>query len=307
MKNEIRRQLRMLAKKILENDNQKADELSEIKEIALQIYNQTTVLEFLENQTETSLPQTSESGSESESESELAEISTTQQNEEKTVFKDERSSIEIEEVEEVEEIEEIENVEEVEKDPEKDDLQEKEDSTEEIKEFSENSDEVLKEKTPVFKAAMNELEKFAAEFQHMPEFERLIPKEKKAKEEKEEKEEKEQTSVQNQKPAPEKENVFTSEAQPLQKRYEGQKPKSLNDSIHRGLTIGLNDRLAFINHLFEGHTEDYTRVLSQINTLNSFEEAKYFIENQVKPDYKNWENKEEISGRFMVIIEKTFQ
>lgn len=282
MKNEIRRQLRMLAKKILENDNQKADELSEIKEFALQIYNQTTVLEFLENQTETSLPQASES----ESESEQTEIPTTQQNEEKTVFKDEMTSIEVEKVEEVE------------KDPGKDDLQEKREPTEEIKEFSENSDEVSQEKTPVFKAAMNELEKFAAEFQYMPEFERLIPKEEKAKEE---------TSVQNQKPAPEKENVFTSEAQPLQKRYEGQKPKSLNDSIHRGLTIGLNDRLAFINHLFEGHTEDYTRVLSQINTLNSFEEAKHFIENQVKPDYKNWENKEEISGRFMVIIEKTFQ
>ncbi|HBC02733.1 MAG TPA: hypothetical protein DC015_00695, partial [Aequorivita sp.] len=82
--------------------------------------------------------------------------------------------------------------------------------------------------------------------------------------------------------------------------------RSINDTLNKGLNIGLNDRLAFIKHLFEGQTEDYTRVLSQINTMESFEEAQRFIKGNVKPDYNHWLDKEEYSERFMNIIEKRF-
>ena len=33
--------------------------------------------------------------------------------------------------------------------------------------------------------------------------------------------------------------------------------KSLNDKLKRGVTIGLNDKIAFIKHLFDGKSEDY--------------------------------------------------
>ncbi|MBO3096904.1 hypothetical protein [Gelidibacter pelagius] len=82
--------------------------------------------------------------------------------------------------------------------------------------------------------------------------------------------------------------------------------KSLNDKLKNGLNIGLNDKIAFIKHLFDGHREDYDRVLSQINTSSSLDEAKNLIQNIVKPDYNNWIGKEDVEERFMNIIEGKF-
>ena len=85
------------------------------------------------------------------------------------------------------------------------------------------------------------------------------------------------------------------------------KPKSLNDKLNQGLAIGLNDRLAFIKHLFNNKAEDYTRVLSQITTLSNYSEASSYIKKNVKPEYNNWDDKEEYAERFMDIIEKRFK
>ncbi|SDG46975.1 hypothetical protein [Psychroflexus sediminis] len=83
--------------------------------------------------------------------------------------------------------------------------------------------------------------------------------------------------------------------------------RSLNDKLKKGIKIGLNDRIAFTNHLFGGSADDYNRVLSQLNTMSSFEEAESFIKNQVKPDYKSWEGKEATEARFMEVIEHKFK
>ncbi|MEP5255940.1 MAG: hypothetical protein ABJQ39_12830 [Winogradskyella arenosi] len=80
--------------------------------------------------------------------------------------------------------------------------------------------------------------------------------------------------------------------------------KSLNDRLKgQNLKIGLNDKLAFIKHLFEGESESYDRVISQINTTSSLSEAKTLISEMVKPDYNNWEGKEEYEERFLQLIE----
>jgi hypothetical protein len=84
------------------------------------------------------------------------------------------------------------------------------------------------------------------------------------------------------------------------------KAVSLNDKLAKGIHIDLNDRLAFIKHLFGNSSEDYNRVLSQINTFNSFYETRDFVQDMVKPDYNNWEGKQEYEERFMDIIEKKF-
>lgn len=81
---------------------------------------------------------------------------------------------------------------------------------------------------------------------------------------------------------------------------------SLNDRMAKGIIIGLNDRIAFMNHLFANSSEDYNRVLSQLMTFDTYQEAKNFIDNMVKPDYNNWEGKEEYADRFMEIVEKRF-
>jgi len=83
--------------------------------------------------------------------------------------------------------------------------------------------------------------------------------------------------------------------------------KSLNDKLkHGSLNVGLNDKIAFIKHLFEGKVEDYERVLSQIGTTNSYVEASRLIKNMVKPDYNNWKGKEEYEERLMEIIQRKF-
>ncbi|MDD7886079.1 hypothetical protein [Flavivirga sp. 57AJ16] len=84
--------------------------------------------------------------------------------------------------------------------------------------------------------------------------------------------------------------------------------KSLNDKLKTGgFNIGLNDKIAFIKHLFDGKNEDYDRVVSQLNTSVTFGEAKRLIEDIIKPDYNNWVNKEEFETRFMQIIESKFE
>jgi len=83
---------------------------------------------------------------------------------------------------------------------------------------------------------------------------------------------------------------------------------SLNDQIKtQGFQIGLNDRLAFVKNLFENSNEDYERVLSQLSTLDSYEEATNLLDSIIKPDYKNWEGQEEMEARFLEIIEKKFK
>lgn len=84
------------------------------------------------------------------------------------------------------------------------------------------------------------------------------------------------------------------------------KPISLNDKFSKGIEIDLNDRIAFVKHLFGNSNEDYNRVMSQLITFDNFYETKSFIDDMVKPDYNNWEGKEEYEERFMEIIEKKF-
>jgi len=84
------------------------------------------------------------------------------------------------------------------------------------------------------------------------------------------------------------------------------KPKSLNDKLSKSIAIDLNDRIGFVKHLFGNSNEDYNRVLSQLNSFNNFYETKTFIEEMIKPDYNNWEGKDDYANRFMEIVEKKF-
>lgn len=87
-----------------------------------------------------------------------------------------------------------------------------------------------------------------------------------------------------------------------------QEPKisSLNDRLNKAISFGLNDRIGFEKKLFGGSSDDFNRVVSQLNTFDSFEEAKAFVNDFVKPDYNNWEGAEEFETRFMEIVEKKF-
>ena len=86
----------------------------------------------------------------------------------------------------------------------------------------------------------------------------------------------------------------------------GNEKKSLNDRLVKNtIQVGLNDRIAFVNHLFNFNQQDFNRVLSQLNTFKTEYEAKDFINNNVKPDY-DWTGKEEYQERLITLIERKF-
>lgn len=144
-------------------------------------------------------------------------------------------------------------------------------------------DEMLETIIPKQQKSIIDIEAFAATYQKTPVFERK------------------QSSI--------NEDVSKDESPQAHEKpknvAEPSKKKSLNDKLTKNIQIGLNDRLAFTKHLFNGNAEDYNRVISQLTTLNSFEEANNFIDAQIKPDY-NWEGKEAHLERFLQLIEKRF-
>lgn len=83
-------------------------------------------------------------------------------------------------------------------------------------------------------------------------------------------------------------------------------PKSVGN-VGKGIVLTLNDKIAFEKNLFAGNTEDLNRVISQLNSFTSLEEAKSFVLDFVKPDYNNWAGKEEYETRFLEIVENKFK
>lgn len=82
--------------------------------------------------------------------------------------------------------------------------------------------------------------------------------------------------------------------------------KSLNDRLAGGaLKFGLNDRIGFVNDLFDGSAEDFNRVVSQLNTLGSLGEAQDFLTTHIAPEY-GWADNEETAERFMAAVEQRF-
>ena len=81
--------------------------------------------------------------------------------------------------------------------------------------------------------------------------------------------------------------------------------KNLNDQFARELQIDLNDKNAFIKHLFDGNKIVYQQTIKEIESLNQFEQVKKVIEN-AKKYHNNWKEKESYEKRFMYLIHKNF-
>jgi len=83
--------------------------------------------------------------------------------------------------------------------------------------------------------------------------------------------------------------------------------KNINDKFMKGLHVDLNDRLAFIKHLFLDNKTEYQRVISQITTFSNIEEVENFIQSMIKPEYDNWKGKEDYEKRFTEVLSKLFE
>lgn len=294
MKKKIETEIHSLATDLLNIKNSRSTQ--EWKEITIQLYEKLCVLEYLENQLDLSdeTPKSQkleaakhivhktdnkeESNTSFEGKSEVAPIITS--NEETTIenFEEQSEEIKVEE-----------------------------DSTPIYREqtatlsFEENTEITVSEKEESEINPITEVEETTTEITHITKETTVTqqPKKREA-DELERFASTYKTPIFGRKQPNSETNQITNNTQAIKK------PKSLNDSLNRGMHIGLNDRIAFINHLFSGSTQDFNRVLSQINTMDDFDTAQNFLENQIKPDYRNWEGKEEYSERFTAIIEKKF-
>lgn len=280
MKKKLREQLILLAQQIIKEEE--SFKTTQIRKSVLDLYNQLGILEYLENQIEGSSETPIQESLDSKSfreENWFVEPEPVPQ----PVDREDLAEPLMEKIKDIvaqmpEESEQIDELLDsllphVDEKPEQSQIEIKE-----VPAVGHSQTELPKNDPPKNEPTRNELEEFASAYQQMPEFERKNPE------------------------------LFppSTGMKPASKNVTESKSKSLNDTINTGLSVGLNDRLAFIKHLFEGQTEDYTRVLSQINTMSSFEEAESFIKENVKPDYHHWHNKDEYSQRFMLIIEKSF-
>lgn len=153
-------------------------------------------------------------------------------------------------------------------------------------------EQVLPQKPSTSKTPKSDLEAFAEHYKETPVFER--------KDTREDSVSKSEDQPQNQSRTGEEEQTKTAK-----KVNDVERKKSLNDKLNKGFNIGLNDRLAFTKHLFNENSDEYHRVISQIATIETLDEAQRFIDNHVAPDY-NWEGKEFHVNRFKELIEKKF-
>ncbi len=103
-----------------------------------------------------------------------------------------------------------------------------------------------------------------------------------------------------------KDTVSVDVTADLFQKEEKKTKTSLNDKLKQGnIQVGLNDRIAFVKHLFNHSQADFNRVLSQLNTFKTEKEAQNFIKKMVKPDY-DWSGKEEYEERLTILVERRF-
>lgn len=104
-----------------------------------------------------------------------------------------------------------------------------------------------------------------------------------------------------------KDTVSLDETENLfQTKKEEYKQLSLNDRlVGSSIQVGLNDRIAFVNKLFNFSQSDFNKVLSKLNECKSKEEALSYFEYQVKPNY-NWKGKEDLEERLVSLIERKY-
>lgn len=73
---------------------------------------------------------------------------------------------------------------------------------------------------------------------------------------------------------------------------------TINDVFSARQRLALNDRIAFINHLFMGDENAFSEVLKALEGRSSSEAIQY-LEAEIKPKYGNWESKEPYEQRLM--------
>jgi hypothetical protein len=107
-----------------------------------------------------------------------------------------------------------------------------------------------------------------------------------------------------------KEFQDTVSLEETQKLFETRQPEGKQLSLHDKLLsstiqVGLNDRIAFVNKLFNYSQSEFNKTLHVLNACRTKQEAFHYLQTKVKPGY-NWAGKEDLEERFLVLIERKF-
>ncbi|CAM3810804.1 hypothetical protein FLBR109950_02595 [Flavobacterium branchiophilum] len=70
--------------------------------------------------------------------------------------------------------------------------------------------------------------------------------------------------------------------------------------------FGLNDKIGFVQYLFDASFIAFNTFVAQIDQLPSFDEAKIFIDTEVKPKYDHWKDMESYETRLLDTIKQYF-
>ena len=107
-----------------------------------------------------------------------------------------------------------------------------------------------------------------------------------------------------------KEFQDTVSLEETQKLFESRRPEGKQLSLHDKLSsstiqVGLNDRIAFVNKLFNYSQSEFNKILHNLNACKTKQEAFHYIQTKVKPNY-NWSGKEDLEERFLALVERKF-
>ncbi len=94
-------------------------------------------------------------------------------------------------------------------------------------------------------------------------------------------------------------NKLSNNKKTLAERIHSHKAKEINS------VIDLNDKLFFIKELFKGDANGYSVVLKKINSMQSFDEVKKYIQNELSSQYNFTE--EESVERFLEVVKLKFE
>lgn len=78
-----------------------------------------------------------------------------------------------------------------------------------------------------------------------------------------------------------------------------------NNYFQRELVFSLNDKIFFIQQLFNGDEKDFNKVIAHLATLDSMEEVDFYLCATCFTQY-DWENKAEVKNQFYQFLESRF-
>ena len=74
----------------------------------------------------------------------------------------------------------------------------------------------------------------------------------------------------------------------------------IDNLIH---AIGINEKFLFTKELFNDDTQAYLNAIEKLNGFNTLDEAREYIDTELKPAY-NWEDESEAASALSNLIEK---